>query len=144
TLRQYVQKLETFDRVLRIYRNLPMEEAPPRPLPIYLIGNHRQLVQVVPQAMDNMAGIYIAAEPDIFAVARRARRDDSTLLHEYAHHFMFQNFSFPYPAWFVEGFAEYYAATNITPNRVEVGLYDQNRVDWLLYGDWMAIEDVLE
>ena len=144
TLRQYVQKLETFDRVLRIYMDLPPDEAPPRPLPIYLIGNHRQLTQVLPQAMDNMAGIYIAAEPDIFAVARRARRDDSTLLHEYAHHFMFQNFSFPYPAWFVEGFAEYYAATNITPNRVEVGLYDQNRVDWLLYGDWMAIEDVLE
>ncbi|MFN3536050.1 MAG: DUF1570 domain-containing protein [Brevundimonas sp.] len=143
TLRAYAQKLETFDRVLRLFMGLPMEEAPPRKLPIYLIGNERDLRRVLPDAIQNQTGVYIPAEQDIFAVATRSRNDDSTLLHEYAHHFMFQNFNFPYPAWFVEGFAEYYAATTIETGRVEVGLYNENRVAWLQNGNWMRMEDVL-
>jgi hypothetical protein len=143
TLRHYVQKLETFDRVLRLFMGLSMDEAPPRKLPIYLIGHERELARVLPQATANQWGVYVPAEQDIFAVARRSRGDDSTLLHEYAHHFMFQNFNFPYPAWFVEGFAEYYAASEIAGSRVEVGLYNQNRVDWLQHGDWMEMEDLL-
>lgn len=143
TLRQYVQKLETFDRVLRLFMGLPMDAAPPRKLPIYLIDHERELVRVLPGAVDNQWGVYLTSEQDIFAVARRSRGDDSTLLHEYAHHFMFQNFNFPYPAWFVEGFAEYYAATTITPARVDVGAYDEDRVYWLQEGDWMPMEDLL-
>ncbi len=145
TLRRYVQKLETFDRVLRLWiaADLSLDEAPPRPLPIYLVGNHRELARVVPGATEILQGIYIPAEQDIFAVARRARRDDSTLLHEYAHHFMFQNAPEPHPAWFIEGFAEYYATVNITSNRVEVGHFSQDQLDWLQYADWMPIEDVL-
>lgn len=142
-LRAYVQKLETFDRVLRLFMGLPMEQAPPRKFPIYLIGQQRDLARVLPSAIQNQAGVYITVEQDIFAVATRSRNDDSTLLHEYAHHFMFQNFNFPYPAWFVEGFAEYYAASTIEPGRVEVGLYNENRVAWLQNGQWMRMEDVL-
>lgn len=143
TLRQYVQKLETFDRVLRIYMDLPPDEAPPRPMPIYLVGGQRELARVIPGAADTLQGIYLPTEQDIFAVARRARRDDSTLLHEYAHHFMFQNAPEPHPAWFIEGFAEYYSTVNILPNRVEVGRASQDQLDWLQYADWMPIEDVL-
>lgn len=143
TLRRYVQQMETFDRVLRLFMGLSMEEAPPRKLPIYLIGHQRELTRVMPQVRENQWGVYITSEQDIFAVARRSRGDDSTLLHEYAHHFMFQNFNFPYPAWFVEGFAEYYAATDISTNRVDVGLTNENRVAWLQHGDWMEMEDLL-
>lgn len=143
TLRQYVQKLETFDRVLRIYMDLPADEAPPRPMPIYLVGGQRELARVIPGAADTLQGIYLPTEQDIFAVARRARRDDSTLLHEYAHHFMFQNAPQPHPAWFIEGFAEYYSTFNILPNRVEIGRPNQQQLDWLQYANWMPIEDVL-
>src|SRR5690554_7795799 len=60
TLRQYVQKLETFDRVLRLWiaADLSLDEAPPRPLPIYLVGNHRELARVVPGATEILQGIY--------------------------------------------------------------------------------------
>ena len=143
TLRHYVQRLETFDRVLRLFMGLSMEDAPPRKLPIYLIGHERELARVLPQATENQWGVYVTSEQDIFAVARRSRGDDSTLLHEYAHHFMFQNFNFPYPAWFVEGFAEYYAASEISESRVEVGLYDENTINWLQYGEWIEMEDLL-
>lgn len=142
-LRLYVQDLETFDRVLRLFMGLPMEEAPPRKLPIYLIGHQRELTRVLPDAAQDQWGVYLATEQDIFAVARRSRGDNSTFLHEYAHHFMFQNFDFPYPAWFVEGFAEYYSATRIADGRVDVGLHDQNAVGWLHQGHWMAMEDLL-
>ena len=74
TLRHYVQRLETFDRVLRLFMGLSMEEAPPRKLPIYLIGHERELARVLPQATENQWGVYVPAEQDIFAVARRRNR----------------------------------------------------------------------
>ena len=37
SLRDYVQKLETFDRVMRYRSGLPMDQAPLRKLPIYII-----------------------------------------------------------------------------------------------------------
>src|SRR5690606_15779681 len=58
-LRSYVQNLETFDRVLRFRTGLPMDAAPPRKLPIYLVRNRAGLLEVHPTAGDNVAGIYI-------------------------------------------------------------------------------------
>ena len=58
-----------------------------------------------PNVGETVAGFYAARDEDIFAVALRGGMGDDVLLHEYAHHFMMQNFASTYPAWFVEGFA---------------------------------------
>lgn len=141
-LRNFVQKLETYDRILRYSMGLPMDGAPLRKLPIYIVAGHRGLEEVWPTVPDAVAGFYSYSEDDIFAVAMRDDSDD-ILLHEYAHHAMMQNAPFPYPAWFVEGFAEYFATADIRQDRVQVGRHSQARTSWLLYSSWMSVDDLL-
>ena len=143
TLRRYVQKLETFDRVLRMYMGLPLDEVPYRKLPIYLVRDYDDLVRAVPDRGRSTAGVYVPTTEDIFAVAIRTRNQDEALLHEYAHHFMHQNFAAGYPSWFVEGFAEYYMTADIDGDRVSVGNYNEGRASWLVHGDWLDLEDLL-
>ena len=141
-LREFVQELEGFDRLLRLRMGLTVEEAPPRKLPIYLVGSRRGLLQVSPDLGENIAGFYMATDEDIFGIALRDQTVN-TLKHEYAHHFMMQNFAYPYPGWFVEGFAEYYATVEIEKSRILVGKYNANRAYWLQAASWMPMTELL-
>lgn len=142
TLREEIVKLEAFDTLLRGFHGLPVDGAPPRKLEIYLVGNADGLRQVWPGA-SGVAGFYTAGEEGVFAVAIRQYHDDNTLLHEYTHHFMLQFFPYPYPAWLVEGYAEYFGPTTIDKGRIEVGHFDQGRTDNLLNLPWVPINDLL-
>ncbi len=141
-LRRFVQKLEVFDRVLNVRLKNSFGEAPPRKLPIYLVGSRAGLVKVRPNLGDNIVGYYVPSDEDIFAMAIRDS-DDDTLLHEYGHHFMFQNAAYPYPAWFVEGFAEYYMTVEFKPDRVLIGQANTNRAYWLQGGTWLDMRALL-
>jgi hypothetical protein len=142
SLRDYVQKLETFDRVIRYRSGFPMADAPLRKLPIYLVGARAGLLRVHPQAQPNVVGTYFPTEEDIFAVAIRGENDE-VLLHEYAHHFMLGNMPGAYPGWFVEGFAEYYMTADIKDGRIEIGGYSDNRASWLVNSTWIPLETLL-
>lgn len=141
-LRRFVQELESFDRLLRVRLGLPMDEIPLRKLPIYLVSSRSALAKVNPNAPEELVGFYSAAEEDIFGLAVRDTQVD-VLKHEYAHHFMSQNFSFPYPGWFIEGFAEYYATAEFARDRVNVGKYNENRSYWLMNGTWVPMRELL-
>ncbi|MDK2747630.1 MAG: hypothetical protein KYX67_09945 [Brevundimonas sp.] len=146
-LREYVQKLETFDRVLRFRTSLPIGDAPPRKLPIYLVSNRRGLTQVHPSTAQHVVGTYFPTEEDIFAVAIRSGTGvgldgDAVLLHEYVHHFML-GMPAAYPSWFVEGFAEYYATAKIKDDDVLLGSASANRAYWLLNESWIPLETLL-
>lgn len=142
-LTEFAQKLETFDRILRIFMGLPMAEAPPRKLPVYVVRNQAELRTVNPDLGTQFIGFYIPTEEDIFAMAWRQGGQDSILLHEYGHHFMLQHFPYGYPAWFVEGFAEYFASADIVGNKVNVGLVDENRAYALFNARWLPMADLL-
>ncbi|WP_395944420.1 hypothetical protein [Brevundimonas sp.] len=148
SLRDYVRKLEMFDRVMRFRSNISLSETPPRKLPIYLVGNRAGLLKVRTTAAPNIVGVYFPTEEDIFAVAiRRGNGDDidgdDVLLHEYAHHFMLGNMPGAYPAWFVEGFAEYYMTAEIEENEVVLGGFNQNRAYWIMNENWIPLETLL-
>ena len=142
-LTEFARKLETFDRVLRMFMGLPVDEAPPRKLPIYVVRDHAALRTVNPDLGTQFIGFYIPTEEDIFAMAWRQGGQDSILLHEYGHHFMLQHFPYGYPAWFVEGFAEYFASADIVGNKVNVGLIDEGRSYALFNARWLPITDLL-
>lgn len=138
----FTEKLETFDRLLRWRMGLPIDEAPPRKLPIYLVDGPG-LRRISPTVGDNVAGFYAAREEDIFAVALRGGMGDDVLLHEYAHHFMMQNVPFAYPAWFIEGFAEYFMTADINETRILIGKPNEARGSWLRGTSWIAMNDLL-
>ena len=141
-LRRFVQELEAFDRLLRLRLGLKIDEAPYRKLPVYLVESRAGLLKISPDAPDALAGFYTATDEDIFGVAIRDR-DADTLKHEYAHHFMAQNFAATYPGWFVEGFAEYYSTVSFERDRISIGKYNDNRIYWLNNGDWLPMADLL-
>ena len=142
-LRTYVQKLETFDMVLRGSMGLSLEAKPERKLPVYVVRNHRGLEAVRPGTPPQIAGFYVSGNEDIFAVAMMEGGGDLVLLHEYGHHFMYQNFAAAYPGWFIEGFAEYYATADIRSNSVSVGEANADRAYWLFNGVWVPLEELL-
>ncbi|RZJ02730.1 MAG: tetratricopeptide repeat protein [Brevundimonas sp.] len=138
----FTEKLETFDRLLRWKMGLPIDAVPPRKLPIYLV-EPAGLRRVAPGIGANVAGFYTAREEDIFAVAIRGEMGDDVLLHEYAHHFMMQNSAYSYPAWFIEGFAEYFATVDINDTRILFGQHNENRGYWLRESTWISMTDLL-
>lgn len=140
-LRGFVQELESYDRFLRWRMGLDVNEAPPRKLPIYLV-TARGLREVRPDLPQSVAGFYMATDEDIFGIAIQDQ-DVDTLKHEYAHHFMMQNFSYPYPGWFIEGFAEYFATVEIKKDRIQVGYFNENRAYWLQEASWMPMAELL-
>lgn len=145
-LHQFVQQLEVFDRVLRLNMGLDTDEPPFRKLPIYLTSDRLGVRKVSPGMSENVVGFYSATDEDIFAIALNdATRSDArrTLFHEYAHHFMMQHFSAPYPPWFVEGFAEYFMTAEFRRDRVVLGGSSEGRAYWLLNEPWMPTADLL-
>ncbi len=142
SLRQYVQKLETFDRVMRYRFRTSINEAPLRKLPIYLVGSRTGLLRVHPDTQPNVVGTYFPTEEDIFAVAIRDENDE-VLLHEYAHHFMLGNMHGAYPGWFVEGFAEYFMTADFEGDGVVLGKFSDNRAYWLINEEWIPLDVLL-
>lgn len=153
-LRDFVQKLESYDRLLRFQSGLDPEVVPDRKLPIYLVRNRSGLERVRPGISDGVGGFYYPSGEDIFAIAVNARGGgrnpnpeellgETILLHEYAHHFMLGNYNELYPSWFVEGFADYYGNTDIEPEMTYIGKHSANRMAWLRAGTWLEMDEFL-
>lgn len=145
-LRWFAADLEDFDALLRTAHGLDPAAPPARKLDIYLVAGSNDLSRVMPGASDTLAGVYRANLGDIYAVAIRGERGSSHgqrfLFHEYVHHFMLQNFHAAYPAWLVEGYAEYFGATRIEPNRIEIGVAPEGRARNLTSLPWLPLSQV--
>lgn len=145
-IRNYTRKVERFDALLRIWFP-PRSDAIAAPkLTIYLADGTEDMRKVAPSIPDNIAGFYTAGEERIFAITGgRGAENDHTLFHEYAHHFMYQHMPGAYPGWFVEGFAEFFATAELTPNRMRVGLHSPGRLNSLTMGanTWLPMETIL-
>ncbi|WP_332676363.1 hypothetical protein [Brevundimonas sp.] len=141
-LREDAIGLERIDQLMRAYFGLPEGDAG-RKLPVYVVRNRDDLAIVSPGVAEGTAGFYTAHFRDVRAIAIR-REGDEFLRHEYAHHFMFRNFPGVYPAWFREGFAEFFMTATVTPSgRATVGKSNQMRV-WTLHNlPWLPMEQVL-
>lgn len=92
-----------------------------------------------------IAGVYMSGPSRIAAYADAgATGDQTTLLHEYAHHFMLGlDSATAYPKWYVEGFAEYFMTAQFQPERITFGDGNMNRAQWLFYADWLPLPAVL-
>ena len=142
-LRERVLLLEDFDRLMR---SLTAGEEPPAAvkLHVYILPGPAELRQVrdVPPGI---AGFYSGSDYGVavYIDGREAVRGQNILFHEYAHHFMRQNTVNAYPAWYVEGFAEYFATVRFTERRIDIGNFDPGRARVLLEGRWLPMERML-
>lgn len=133
--------LERADQLMRTYFGLPDPEG--RKLSVYVVRTRRDLETAAPGLPVSAAGVYSAHFRDVRAIAIR-RDGDEFLRHEYAHHFMFRNFPGAYPAWFREGFAEFFMTATVASNgRATVGKSSPMRMATLSRVRWLPIEQVL-
>jgi hypothetical protein len=113
-LREFALKLEKFDSVMRLMWKVPAG-ADANPLTVLLVDKQKDVTRIAGDAMKFAAGFYRPGAGGSYIVAQRvdggggefALEAETLLYHEYAHHFMMQYFPTAYPAWYVEGFAEF-------------------------------------
>ncbi len=147
-LRDVVRDLESLDALLRRFTNAPAERSPTR-LEIFLFGGRGQFQEAFPGVREDILGYY-SANPDIIAAYAifhdvEGLPAQDVLFHEYAHHFFFQYFANAYPAWYVEGFAEFISTTTFHDDRTIVGRGSDARASRLndRRSAWMPMERLL-
>jgi tetratricopeptide (TPR) repeat protein len=142
---EYARKVERFHAML--FRFLPPDNddviAPK--LWIYLADGRDDMQEIWPGIGRGVGGFYSRSDERIYAVVDVTNEDsDHTLFHEYAHHYMFQYHNTVYPGWFVEGFAEYFAPSDMRMGRIRYGLYREGRIYSLNQtNSWVPMDDVL-
>jgi tetratricopeptide (TPR) repeat protein len=145
-VRALTEELEAYDALLRRLTEAPAERSPTR-LEIYLFNGPGQYQEAWPGSDSSIRGRY-SARPEIiaaYAIYRDTHGLDAqeVLFHEYAHHFMYQHFANIYPAWYVEGFAEFVAATEFEDGRIVLGRSSEARAPWLFSGSWLPMEQLI-
>lgn len=142
---EYARKVERFHALLKRILPPKSDDVLAPKLWIYLADGRTDMKAVWPDIPDSIAGFYSRSDGRIYAVVDTDAFDsDRTLFHEYAHHYMFQYHNEAYPGWFVEGFAEYFAPSDMRMGRIRYGLYREGRVYSLNQRrDWVPMEDVL-
>jgi tetratricopeptide (TPR) repeat protein len=124
-LRDAVQQLEHFNDLLHEQTGAPRPETPVK-VPVYLLRDEVAFRTVWPAVAPSIRGFYTYMPEHVGAYAiyddmgweGGAQR---ILFHEYAHHFMMQYFRAAYPAWYVEGFAEYMSTVQFSRSATLVG-----------------------
>lgn len=150
SLRRFAENLQRFDATLRLRLRVPGGKEPNR-LTVYLVRNIAEVGRLAGKDGSSAAGFYLPAFEGSFAVANReafqingTSASQQILFHEYAHHFMTRYFGAAFPAWFVEGFAEYYATTDFTgKGQYRIGYPAQLRVDGLVNSSQIPAEKLI-
>lgn len=144
-LREYARKVERFHAMMERFMPPKRADIVAPKLAIYVTDGPSEMRRIWPDMPGTVGGFYTRGYEGIYAVADQRRGDgDTTLFHEYAHHYMFQHQNEAYPGWFVEGFAEYFAPSDMRMGQIRYGLWRDGRLRSLaLNTSWVPMEDVL-
>lgn len=140
-LRERAALLEDYHAFLRLLTGVKEPPAPNK-LRVYVMsGDEMRRVRDVGKA----GGFYGASSSGIAAFINDQSPADETeiLFHEIAHHFMMQYRPAAYPAWFIEGFAEYVSTAKLKEKTIDFGQPGVARARWLSNARWLPVERVL-
>lgn len=154
-LRDFATRLERYDSAMRADRGVAdVDRGPANRLTVFAVENATAVQRLAGDKGGTIAGFY---EPRAGrSVAFMPRRlgnggehdvdGEYVLRHEYAHYFMFENFSsIAFPRWFSEGFAELNAGARVNGDgSVDLGLPATHRVYGLKFVMTFTINDLLE
>jgi len=120
-LRNFATRIEQFDSALRrIFGIQDTEQLNSRRVTIYMLDDQSDVSKIYGKGGSSIAGFYAARASGSVAFVHRENSSElgdlsgeQVLLHEYAHHFMFEHWpETPSPSWFIEGFAEFNATAS--------------------------------
>lgn len=151
SLRDFAVTLQRFDATLRFRFRVPTGTDSAR-LPIYLLARSEEVARLHGSPGSSIAGFYVPATDGSFAVSNRENYGDEmgtpdsqqTLFHEYSHHFMKRYVTAAFPAWFIEGFAEYYSTVDFDKQgRALIGKPARRRAYGLIELPKLPVEKLL-
>ena len=153
SLRKFATRLERYDAAMRYTRNLPgRDPGPANRLAIYVVPSAGAVQKLAGGRDDFIVGFYVprasgsvAFIPRRFGEGHRGDLDPETvLLHEYAHHFLYDNYMAAYPAWFSEGFAEFFSSAKFDDDGgVGLGLPATHRSYGLMGSNPLTVEQLV-
>ncbi|MDO9363803.1 MAG: tetratricopeptide repeat protein [Sphingopyxis sp.] len=129
SLRSFAENLQRFDATLSVRFNLTEVDEPNR-LTIYLMPRGVDVGRLVTGKNGSFIAGWYSPDPEgSYAISHRENvvikgtpQSQQTLFHEYSHHFMKRYAGAAFPAWFIEGFAEYYSTVDFTKDgHAEIG-----------------------
>lgn len=150
-IRETALELERFDRMLRLRAGI---DAAPGPVKfrVYFVARPGDVRAFLDDSPRGTSGYYTPSMRGPAAVVPRrgtgggtyALGADEILFHEYAHHFMYQYFPATYPAWYVEGFAEFFQTADFEEDgSIVIGRVSGNRALGLAYENWVPYAQLL-
>lgn len=118
----------------------------PVPLQIVALNSQKEMKRFAPLWKGTpveVTGFFQGADDRNFIVLDMSSEDPyATVFHEYAH--LLLNGNFPVmPAWFDEGFAEYFSSLRITKKEVQFGNIPEHTRYTLANTRWMPLADLL-
>jgi cytochrome c-type biogenesis protein CcmH/NrfG len=154
-IRKYSDRLERyFSAMSAILPSKKIKPSPSNRVTIYVVRNERIVRQLYGSGRDSryIGGFYVphaggslAIIPPIDVGGKNASQSELVLMHEYAHHFMFENATYLVPRWYGEGFAEYFATAKFEADgAVGLGLPATHRAYELFEARHVSIERLLD
>jgi tetratricopeptide (TPR) repeat protein len=138
-LRAYAEKLERFDKAVRLARSMrDYEVGDGNRLTIFVVKSVSAVQALKPNHDANAFGFYQPRASGAVAVVPRstpspAFSPDTVFFHEYAHHLMLSDINQPMPSWYVESFAEFMSTAEVRKDgSVSLGLPANHRAANLL------------
>ncbi|NWK94760.1 hypothetical protein DM806_03585 [Sphingobium lactosutens] len=146
-LRSFAERLEKFDYLLRVVTHVTDPERG-SPVKVYLLSSESKVKALARNP--NVAGFYTTSDRTAFAVLSREAKAsqfdfgaEEILFHEYTHHFMLHHFPAAYPAWYVEGFAEFFSVVKFPKDgSIEFGHVPMARAPGLVLGSPYPVKNL--
>lgn len=116
--RRFSERLERFhDAMAYVYAKAQSKPGPSNRVTIFVVSSSAKVRRILGTKDRYLGGIYIPRAGGSIALIPTIKgtsdglKADTTLFHEYAHHFMIGSLTVrAYPRWFTEGFAEFFAS----------------------------------
>ncbi len=144
------QRLEALHWLLTQATGASPGEFPPVRVRIYMVGSVSDVHRAMGLApgTSGATGFYRPGDEGALAVVPRNTGDgldsQTVLFHEYTHHFMMQYMRSPFPAWFVEGFAEVASTSRFErEGTITWGRVANHRQQELQYVDWVPLSQFM-
>jgi tetratricopeptide (TPR) repeat protein len=140
SLHDFASRLERYDAAMRHLRGLSDPPiSPANRLTVFVVTNETEIRKLYGKGGAMVGGFYIGRVDGSYAFTPLRSEGSHTLseqivlLHEYAHHFMYQHVVGAIPAWFSEGFAEFHSTARFEKDgSVGLGLPANHRAYGLL------------
>lgn len=157
SLEEFATKLERYDKAIRVLRGLPDEQVGQAGrVTVYVVSSVQAVRKLFGQngatGVYGVAGFYVPRAGGSIAIVPRPGGPEGALdlgaetilFHEYAHHFMMRNYPVAFPAWFIEGFAEFHSTAKFEKDgRVGIGATAMHRAAGLVLGPRLKVEKLV-